>query len=247
MKLSSSRINRHCRASITRPVLIAMMLLAGIGIGPARAEVDEDQVGAWYMYFFNWQAKDSRFGIQGDAQYRNWNLGGDLEQLLLRSGVTWRPESTDVTLTLGYANITSGAYGSSNRTTGENRVYQEALLPQKVGSRLYLRHRFRFEQRWVENQDFRTRVRYALFANVPLNQPDLSPGAIYLALYNEIFLNGQRDIGGGRTVEVFDRNRLYGGLGYSVAKGGSVQVGYMEQTTDTLSKGQLQFSLHQSF
>lgn len=199
------------------------------------------------MYFYNWTAKNSRWGIQGDAQYRNWNLGGDLEQLLLRSGVTYRPASTEITLTLGYGNVTSGTFGPSNATSGEDRIYQEALLPQKIGSRLYLRHRLRFEQRFVDDQDFRNRVRYALFANVPLNQADLSPGAVYLALYNELFINGERDIGSGRKVSLFDRNRLYGGLGYSLAKGLAVQLGYMEQTTDTLSKGQLQFSLHHNF
>ena len=31
---------------------------------------------------------------------------------------------------------------------------------------------------------------------------------IYLALYNEIFINGQRDIGNDATVEIFDRNRV---------------------------------------
>jgi hypothetical protein len=36
--------------------------------------------------------KNSQFGIQGDVQYRNWNTLGDLEQLLLRSGVTYKPQ-----------------------------------------------------------------------------------------------------------------------------------------------------------
>lgn len=214
----------------------------------AHAEVDEEQLGAWYMYFFNYRHVDSQFGVQGDIQYRNWDLGGDLEQLLIRSGLTWRPKSTDVMLTVGYANITSGAFGRKNHsTTYENRAYQEALLPQKIGSRIYLRHRFRYEQRWVEAQDFRTRYRYALFMNIPLNQAEMSPGAVYLSLYNEIFLNGQRAIEGGRTVEVFDRNRLYAALGYSIAPGLAVQMGYMEQTTESISKGQVQISLHHTF
>ena len=105
----------------------------------------------------------------------------------------------------------------------------------------------RFEQRWVNGQDFRTRFRYALFANVPLNQPDLSPGAWYLALYNEIFINGERNIGDGKEVDFYDRNRFYAALGYRFSDAGQIQAGYMQQHTNAVNKGQLQLSLHYSF
>ena len=64
-------------------------------------------------------------------------------------------------------------------------------------------------QRLVEYQLFSTRYRYNLFLNVPLNAKALSPKAIYLALYNELFINGQTDIGDGREVEIFDRNWFF--------------------------------------
>ena len=214
---------------------------------PVFSQVDEDELGAWYMYFFNGKIGDGPWGFQGDIQYRNWDLLGDLEQLLIRGGATWSPESSNALFTLGYASITSGAYGDSSATSHENRIYQEALLPQKIGQRTYLRHRFRYEQRWVEDQDFRTRFRYALFMDIPLNQLDLSQGAWYLAFYNEIFINGERDIGDGREVELFDRNRTYGAVGYSLSDTLRVQGGYMWQYTDTVKKGQLQLSLHQAF
>jgi hypothetical protein len=199
------------------------------------------------MYFFNAPFSDSQWGLQGDLQYRNWDLGGDLEQLLLRGGLTWRPKSGDAMFTLGYANITSGEFGSSSSTSSEDRIYQEALLPQKIGERVYLRHRFRFEQRWVDDQDFRTRYRYALFIDVPFNREDLKKGAFYFAFYNELFINGQRDIGNGREVEVFDRNRTYAALGYSLSDKLRLQGGYMYQYSDAVEKGQLQLSLHQAF
>lgn len=199
------------------------------------------------MYFFNAPFADSQWGLQGDLQYRNWDLGGDLEQLLLRGGLTWRPKSGDAMFTLGYANITSGEFGPSSSTSSENRIYQEALLSQKIGERVYLRHRFRFEQRWVDDQDFRTRYRYALFIDVPFNREDLKKGAFYFAFYNELFINGQRDIGNGREVEVFDRNRTYAALGYSLSDKLRLQGGYMYQYSDAVEKGQLQLSLHQAF
>ena len=127
------------------------------------------------------------------------------------------------------------------------RIYQEALLPHKLSNRFYLTHRFRYEQRWVENQDFRTRYRYNLFLNVPLNQPNLNKNAVYLALYNEIFINGEREIGDGRSVELFDRNRFYSALGYALKDNLKLQAGYMTQITNTVSKGQIQLSLHHTF
>ena len=211
------------------------------------AQIDEDQTGAWYMYFWNTTFGESQWGLQGDIQYRNWDLGGDLEQLLLRGGITFSPKNANVKFTLGYGNITSGAFGESDETSGESRIYQEALLPHKISDRFYLTHRFRYEQRWVEDQDFRTRYRYNLFLNVPFNQKSLGKNAIYLALYNEIFINGEREIGDGRRVELFDRNRFYSALGYAIKDNLKVQAGYMTQTTNALSKGQIQLSLHHSF
>ena len=212
------------------------------------AQIDEDKVGAWYMYFFNADFKENQFGVQGDVQYRNWNLGGDLEQLLLRGAVSYRLKDKSAKFAVGYAHITSGAFGENNATTSESRIYQEALIPQKIiNGRVHLNHRFRYEQRFVENQDFRTRFRYNLFINIPLNSKEIQKNTYYLALYNEVFINGEKEIGNGRTVELFDRNRAYIGLGYAINDKIRVQAGFMNQATNTLSKGQLQLSLHQNF
>lgn len=224
-----------------------ILLLSFFFISPIFAQNNTDQLGAWYMYFYNTKFKNSQFGIQGDVQYRNWNTLGDLEQLLLRSGVTYKPTNTDVTLTIGLAHITTGAIGESNQTTSETRIYQEALLPLKVGKRLYFNNRFRYEQRFVENQNFRTRFRYNLLLNIPINKSTLSKNAVYVALYNEIFINGEKNIGNNRTVTVFDRNRFYSGLGYGLTDKLRLQVGFLNQSTETAGKDQIQFSLHHTF
>jgi hypothetical protein len=211
------------------------------------SQVEENQTGAWYMYFYNHQFKNSQWGIQGDFQYRDWQLIGDQEQLLLRSGITYKLKQAGIIFTLGIANISSGQFGDSNVISNENRVYQEALIPHKIGNRFLLTHRFRFEQRFVENQDFRTRYRYNLFINIPFNNKELSPKTIYGAFYNELFLNGEKYIGNQKTVEFFDRNRSYIGLGYVLNQKVRFQLGFMKQVTNTWSKGQLQFSMHHNF
>ena len=224
-----------------------LILLVFCSLNKVMAQVDEAQTGAWYMYFYNHQFKDSQWGIQGDFQYRDWQGFGDMEQLMLRSGLTLTPKDSGVKFTLGYASITTGQFGESDDTVSENRIYQEALMSQKIGNRFYLTHRFRYEQRFVDDQDFRTRYRYNLFLNVPINKKDLSPKAIYASFYNELFINGQTDIGDSRTVELFDRNRTYIGMGYVLNPKIRFQLGWMNQKTNNWGKGQLQFSMHHNF
>jgi hypothetical protein len=244
----AKRVSSPINAVRLKPILLVAALLIMTSFPfPALPQIDEDDVGAWYMYFFSTKLKESRWGIQGDVQYRAWDLGTDMEQLLFRGGVTYTTLNSDATFTLGYANVTSGEFGDSDETSGENRLYQEALLPQQIGKRVYLRHRFRFEQRWVEGQSFRTRFRYAIFLNVPFKGTEIRKGSVYAAFYDELFINGQRDIGDGMEVELFDRNRLYGAIGFALKDRLMLQFGYMLQTTDTFSKGQLQFSFHHVF
>jgi hypothetical protein len=226
---------------------ILIIALATVFLPSQGQDVDGDQLGAWYMYFFTKRLGQSQIGLQGDYQFRFWNAGSDLEQVLLRTGFTYRPENANILFTLGYGNITTGQFGDSDNTTHESRIYQEALIPHKVGNRFLLTHRFRYEQRWVEDQDFRTRYRYAIFVNVPFNGTELGNGVAYLAMYNEIFINGQRAIGDNQMVEYFDRNRTYLGIGFGILDNLRVQGGWMKQTTVNWSKGQAQLSLHHSF
>lgn len=234
-------------SSLKYLLVITTILSAGFISNNASAQIDEDQLGAWYMYFWNTRFEDSNFGLQGDIQHRNWDLGGDLEQLLIRGGATYSPDGSNLLYTLGFASITSGQFGNSDNTSHESRVYQELLVPQVLGTKFFLRHRLRLEQRWVENQDFRTRFRYNLFLDIPLNQNNLGKGAIYLSFYNELFINGEQDIGGGRRVDNFDRNRFFTALGYSMTENLRVQFGLMHQNTKNTEKTQLQFGLTQRF
>ena len=221
-----------------------LVSFVSINIFSAKSQViDESQMGAWYMYFFNTSHEKSKIGFQGDVQYRNWNIAGDLEQLLLRGGVTFKPEKANIKFTLGYGNITTGAFGEDNSTINESRIYQEALFPTKIGERFYLNHRLRYEQRFVEEQSLRTRYRYNLFVNVALNQKEMKEKTIYLALYDEIFINGT----GMPGQSIFDRNRAYIALGYVLKKGMKFQLGIMNQTTNTVNKNQLQLSFHHAF
>lgn len=222
-------------------------LAAALCAAAANAQVDEDALGAWYMYLWSAPFEESRLGFQGDVQHRNWNGGGDLEQLLIRGGLAWRPENRRATYTFGAAHIVSGEFGPSGEKAREDRLYQEALLPQLLGRRTHLTHRIRYEQRWVDGQDFRTRLRYFFGLNYPFGSDTLGRGVWYLSFYNELFVNLESDIGDGRSVDAFDRNRVYLAAGYGLRDALRIQFGYMHQQTDNIGKGQLQLSLLQTF
>ena len=227
-------------------VLLVLLLITAAPV--TFAQVDTGQTGAWYMLMWSMNPEGGTgFGLQGDVQHRNWDMGGDLEQLLIRGGLTWTPDGSNIKYTLGYAHITSGVFGPSDGKSREQRLYQEALIPQTLGQKSFLTHRFRLEQRDVDNQDWRNRLRYFVGLNYPLNQATLGQGAIYLSFYNELFLNLEQDIGAGRKVDYFDRNRTYAALGYSLADNSRLQFGYMHQEVDNYGKGQLQFNWIISF
>src|SRR5690606_223151 len=101
------------------PSLMLALLLAPF----SQARIDEDELGAWYIYQWTKNPQSGQqLGFQGDVQYRNWDLLGDLEQLLIRGGATWQPEGSAWKFTGGLAHITSGQYGPPSNSSEELRV-----------------------------------------------------------------------------------------------------------------------------
>ena len=188
-------------------------------------KAQESGPGNWLIYIGSKQL-NSKWNLHHEIQYRNYNIIGDLEQLLIRTGLGYNIGSRSNVL-LGYGYINSENFtgnGDDQLTVEEHRIFQQFITKQNIGS-VSLQHRYRFEQRFVES-DFRTRFRYFLGINVPFKD-----SKYYLSAYNEIFLNGESN--------VFDRNRIYGGLGYKVKKGIKIELGYMSQVFETASRDQI--------
>ena len=213
----------------------------------AFAQEGEPELGAWYVYIWNTDFKESQLGIMGDFQYRNFSVFSDFQQFIARGAVSYSFKDMPLKVAAGYGFFNSGTFGESETKSQENRLHQDFLWSQKLGNRIYTSHRIRLEERWVENQDFRTRGRYVLFIKVPLNKNDLSKNSVYFSAYSEVFINGQKNIGNGRKVTLFDRNWSFGGLGYSISDQLRFETGYMRETTSSQSKGQLTFTLFQTF
>lgn len=188
-------------------------------------------LGNWLIYIGSKELKNG-WNIHNEVQYRNYDAVGDLEQLLLRTGLGYNLTENNNNLLLGYGYILSENYvGETDQkvSVNEHRIFQQFTTKQKVGL-LNLSHRYRFEQRFVED-DFKMRFRYFLGLKIPLQNKADGNNPLYLSAYNEIFLNTKS--------EIFDRNRLYGGLGYQFSKQLRLELGYMNQFFETSGRDQI--------
>ncbi len=191
----------------------------------------DSNLGNWLIYIGSKELKNG-WNIHNEVQYRNYDAVGDLEQLLLRTGLGCNLTENNNNLLLGYGYILSENYvGDTDQkvSVNEHRIFQQFTTKQNVGV-LDLSHRYRFEQRFVED-DFKMRFRYFLGLKIPLQNKADGNNPLYLSAYNEIFLNTKS--------EIFDRNRLYGGLGYEFSKQLRLELGYMNQFFETSSRDQI--------
>jgi hypothetical protein len=199
------------------------------------SHAQKSDIGNWFIYFGSQQVS-KKWNWWNEVQYRNYNFAGDLEQLLLRTGLGYNLSENNNNLLLGYAFIYGEPYiGNTGEkgSTREHRIYQQFITRQKFG-RVYIQHRYRLEERFLED-DFRMRFRYFLALNIPINKPAMEKNAFYFSAYNEIFLHLDKP--------VFDRDRVYGALGYVINNNFRAEIGMMTQIQETTSRAQFQVVL----
>lgn len=209
-------------------LILVLVVLFSI---PKNSFSQDSNLGNWLVYIGSKQLNET-WNWHHEVQYRNYDAVGDLEQLLLRTGLGYTFKDSKSNLLLGYGFIASENYvGDSNEkvNVNEHRVFQQLITKQKFG-KLGIQHRYRFEQRFVES-DFKMRFRYFLGFNLPLQYKEDAKNPLYLSAYNEIFLNTKSS--------VFDRNRLYGGLGYKFSKNVKLELGYMNQFFENSGRDQI--------
>jgi len=217
--------------SIPSRIYIGLMMLF-----PFTLMSQSSPLGNWMIYFGDYQI-DSRWNLHHEIQYRNYNAVGDLEQLLIRTGLGYDLSPGNDNFLLGYGYILSEPYSEDDGgkfQVQEHRIFQQFITVQKY-SGIQLQHRYRFEQRWVE-EDFLLRFRYFLSLQIPLIKAVSYP---YVSVYNEVFLQPEEI--------VFDRNRLYLGLGYKWSSKARAELGYMNQFFTDDGRDQMNLILFLSF
>lgn len=182
----------------------------------------QSNFGNWLIYIGNVKLNE-RWNWHSEIQHRNYNALGDLEQLLIRTGIGYNLSEKNNNVLLGYAFVHGENYlnNSLDKTeVDEHRIYQQFLTLQDF-NRVKFQHRYRFEQRFIE-EDFRFRFRYFVSMTISLNNAELLNNTYYFSFYNELFAQPVKK-------SVFDRNRIYGGLGYKINQNLRIELGYMNQ------------------
>jgi Protein of unknown function (DUF2490) len=192
----------------------------------------KSQTGNWFVYFGN-QAINKKLNWHNEIQYRSYDFINDANQIILRTGLGYNLTDNNNNLLLGYGYILTKRYISDTNekeSSFENRIFQQYINKQNYG-RLFFLNRFRIEERLLPN-DFKIRYRYFLALNLPLNKPKMIENAVYFSMYNEIFINHEKPY--------FDRNRLYGAIGFVIDKNVKVELGYMTQYLEASNRSQFQ-------
>ncbi len=194
-----------------------------------------EQFGSWWMYFGNHKLNE-KIGLHTEYQFRRSDFIRDWQQSLLRVGLDYYLPKKAM-LTAGYAWIFSFPYGEQPIAVefNEHRIWQQLVLQDNLG-RFYFHHRYRLEQRFLENASlnnegnketdgyrFRQRARYRLFVSIPITKKTMEDNTLFFCTYEEIFLG----FGKGIQKNILDQNRLYFALGWRFNKDVNVQLGYL--------------------
>lgn len=211
-------------------ILVALLMTISVVSFAQKSEV-----GNWFVYLGN-QKINNKWNWHNEVQYRNYNFIGDLNQLLLRTGIGYNLSENNNNILLGYGFINTQRYVTNSQekvSINEHRLFQQFITRQNF-NRVFTQHRYRIEERFLPN-DFQMRFRYFLAVNVPINNKTMVKNTLYVSVYNEVFINGQKS--------VFDRNRLYGALGYVINNNFRVEAGFMAQTLENANRNQFQIVL----
>jgi hypothetical protein len=111
----------------------------------------------------------------------------------------------------------------------EHRLWQQVIFSLPV-SKGRLTHRFRFEERFIENRatneyPLSTRARYQIGFNMPLQGRTLEKNEFYFNTYNEFYFS----LTGAKNA-TYSENWTYAGFGYDMGKIGRLELGYLFQT-----------------
>lgn len=195
------------------------------------------QTGSWNIV----NAKgvfNNKWSVFAEGQLRSWKVYDQFYYYELKTAVNYNfTKQLSVTGGLGtYHTYTTTGNFKRPLTNNEFRTWLQLMMVQTFG-RIKIDHRYRMEQRWV-TAGYRNRYRYRLNAMVALNHKTITDKTLYATGFDELFFTNK--------TPYFERNRVFGGLGYQINNHVTFQAGYINQfdysATKEFAKGYLQLT-----
>ena len=154
-------IRQHKLQRLFVAIILAFSLL-GMMTGTIRAQDAGGELGNWLIYNGTIRFSD-RWSMFTEAQVRLWEVASNLSETLFRFAGQY-DLSPEAMVSLGYLRADTWPFDDadgSGRVKKENRIYQQFTMKQ-AWTRAQFEHRFRLEQRWIEEAgetDYTNRAR----------------------------------------------------------------------------------------
>ena len=196
-----------------------------------------NQYHAWALYTGTHKITD-KVNFMTEYQWRRADGFQHWQQSLLRLGIEY-VINPKISVMVGYGWIKTFPYGTQPvlHDFNEHRVFEQVNLKDKLG-RFELQHRYRIEQRFIEQYAknssgevvqvdpvFRNRIRYRATVMVPLSRKEMTDNTLFLNVNDELFVG----IGEGIAKNPIDQNRFIAALGWRFNALTNVQGGYLNQ------------------
>lgn len=186
--------------------------------------------GAWFGFYTKYHFND-RWAYYGEYHVRRKDGFDKMGQIYLRFGATYKVAKY-LEVTAGFVNPyywnPNPEATNTDRVAPQYRAWEQAVLATPF-DHIKVMHQLRLEQRWrrdfVKDSPYKLthRFRYKLTVYVPLNHRDFDEKTLFLAMYNEIFIQTGKTV----TFNHLEDNRSFVGLGYNINHDWQIQSGYM--------------------
>ena len=107
------------------PYILQILAVIFLFFGGVSAHSQQSDIGNWLIYFGN-QPIDKTWNWHNELQIRNYNFLGDIQQVLVRTGIGYNLTENNNNILLGYGYIHSERYlpNSDEKTSStEHRIF----------------------------------------------------------------------------------------------------------------------------
>jgi hypothetical protein len=212
---------------------LIILFLACSFLGMSQKQIDNHQNSWWNVS--STVKLNNKYSVSGLYSWRRYDFVNTWQQSLARIGFNYKVKE-NFTITPGYDWVVTYPFGGGYDFT-EHRIYEQFTVKNKIG-RVKVKHRYRLEQRFLENiklddnnnyvsdgNRFRQRTRYRLTLTIPLNHSTMDEHTLFLSVFNEVFVN----FGKGAGKKPLDQNWFNASLGWKFNSHTSLKIGYQNQ------------------